>query len=76
MSTFGLIDNINGHNKLPYWKGEPCTNIRGSEGSVFPPRHFTKSDIIHVYDKDICRILPLKYRSSETKGGKLNHPLL
>lgn len=38
-------------------------------GSFFPPRDYTKSDIVHVYDKDLCRILPLQYRHDEVKDG-------
>lgn len=38
-------------------------------GSFFPPREYTKSDIVHVYDKDLCRILPLQYRGDVVKYG-------
>lgn len=67
---FGLMDKLNGLDNLPYWPDKPCSNMRGSEGSFFPPRHFTNQDVVHLYDKDICRILPLKYRRTETKNGK------
>lgn len=69
MDKFGLINNVNGLDKLPFWADEPCSNIQGSEGSFFPPRYFTKKDIVHLYDKDVCRILPLRYRGTETKDG-------
>ncbi|CAD0206846.1 unnamed protein product [Chrysodeixis includens] len=40
-----------------------------SEGSFFPPRSVTKADIIHIYDKDLCRILPMQYREDVYKDG-------
>ena len=70
MRDFGLVDKLNGMDRLPYWSEPPCNYIRASEGSFFPPRYFTKQDLIHLYDKDICRILPLTYRKSEMKHGK------
>lgn len=44
-----------------------------SEGSFFPPRSLTKSDTVHIYDKDLCRILPLQYQKDVYKDGKLIH---
>ncbi|XP_063632605.1 scavenger receptor class B member 1 isoform X2 [Cydia splendana] len=69
MSRFGYLDKINGLDHLPHWKESPCNDIRASEGSFFPPRAVTKSDLVHVYDKDICRILPLQYRRDVYKDG-------
>ena len=69
MQKFGYLDRLNGMDSLPYWKGEPCTNITASEGSFFPPRSVTKADIVYVYDKDLCRILPLKYSKPVVKDG-------
>ncbi|XP_063545527.1 scavenger receptor class B member 1 [Cydia strobilella] len=69
MSRFGYLDKINGLDHLPHWKDSPCNDIRASEGSFFPPRAVTKSDLVHVYDKDICRILPLQYRRDVYKDG-------
>ncbi|KAK4878226.1 hypothetical protein RN001_010732 [Aquatica leii] len=69
MDKFGLLDKLNGKNELPYWSERPCTDIAASEGSFFPPRDVTKSDIVHIYDKDLCRILPLQYRRPAMKQG-------
>ncbi|KAL0281623.1 UNVERIFIED_CONTAM: hypothetical protein PYX00_002556 [Menopon gallinae] len=69
MTEFGLINRINGLDHLSYWKDSPCNSIKASEGSFFPPRKYTKSDIVHVYDKDLCRILPLRYRRDVFKHG-------
>ncbi|XP_060808892.1 scavenger receptor class B member 1 isoform X1 [Amyelois transitella] len=67
MKRFGYLDKINGADHLPHWKDRPCNNIRASEGSFFPPRSVTKEDIVHIYDKDLCRILPLQYRGDVYK---------
>ncbi|KAJ8706402.1 hypothetical protein PYW08_011028 [Mythimna loreyi] len=69
LDRFGYMDKINGLDHLPHWKDRPCNDIRASEGSFFPPRSVTKSDIVHVYDKDLCRILPLQYREDVYKDG-------
>lgn len=69
MDKFGYLDQLNGMNQLPFWDTEPCTNISASEGSFFPPREFTKSDMRYVYDKDLCRIIPLEYIRTVYKDG-------
>ncbi|XP_016915268.2 scavenger receptor class B member 1 [Apis cerana] len=66
---FGLINRLNGMDRLPYWPNAPCNSIRASEGSFFPPRDKTGADIVHIWDKDLCRTLPLKYHGSTEKSG-------
>ncbi|VVC36119.1 CD36 family [Cinara cedri] len=68
MENFGLLDRVNGMSELPFWKGS-CNSIKASEGSFFPPREFTKSDLVHVYDKDLCRVWALRYRKDIIKDG-------
>jgi scavenger receptor class B, member 1 len=61
MNEFGLYDRLNGRTELPQWKNSPCNKIRhASEGSLFPPKAVTKSDLLYVYDKDLCRAIPLR----------------
>ncbi|XP_022218031.2 lysosome membrane protein 2 [Drosophila obscura] len=69
MDQFGYIDSLNGINHLPHWNEEPCTSVAGSEGSFFPPRDITKSEMVYIYDKDLCRIIPLKYDQTLEKDG-------
>ncbi|XP_014210895.1 scavenger receptor class B member 1 isoform X2 [Copidosoma floridanum] len=69
MKEFGLLNRLNGMDKLPYWPDAPCNSIRASEGSFFPPRDRTGEDIVNVWDKDLCRVLPLKYRGPAEKTG-------
>lgn len=43
--------------------------MNGTDGSIFPP-HITEDRTLHIYDKDLCRLLPLVYEKTvETKGG-------
>lgn len=76
MEKFGYLDQLNGMNQLPFWDSEPCTNITASEGSFFPPREYTNDDMRYVYDKDLCRIIPLEFRSTVYKDGKFTLLLL
>lgn len=69
MEEFGYMDKLNGLDHFPYWPDSPCNNIRASEGSFFPPRKYTHSDIVNIYDKDICRIIPLQFRGMTSKNG-------
>lgn len=69
MEEFGYMDKLNGLDHLPYWPDSPCNNIRASEGSFFPPRKYTHSDVVHMYDKDLCRIIPLHFRGMTSKNG-------
>lgn len=69
MEKFGYLDQLNGKNKLPFWSDEPCTNISASEGSFFPPREYTDTEMRYVYDKDLCRIIPLEFQGSVYKDG-------
>lgn len=70
MDKFGYLDHLNGMNQLPFWDSEPCTNITASEGSFFPPREYTETDMRYVYDKDLCRIIPLEYKRTVYKDGR------
>ena len=38
-------------------------------GSFFPPRDTTGEDIVHIWDKDLCRVVPMKYRGPSDKDG-------
>jgi len=36
---------------------------------LFPPREYTKEDVVGIYDKDLCRVLPLQWREMVDKDG-------
>lgn len=60
ITLYGLINNVNGMGQLAHYTTDECNSIRGSDGSIFPP-HITKNTTLHVFDKDLCRMLPLKF---------------
>lgn len=70
MTNFGYISKLNGLNYITAWKGTSCASINGSEGSFFPPRDITKLNSVHVYDKDLCRVIPLVYQETSKKDGR------
>lgn len=56
---FAALDKFNGRTHLPHWTSEPCNRLTGgSDGSLFPPR-IQRDTVLHVFDKDMCRQLPL-----------------
>ncbi|KAJ8885847.1 hypothetical protein PR048_012053 [Dryococelus australis] len=59
ITKYGIIHTFNGNTQLPHWKTERCNRIDGSDGSIFPP-HITKDTTLYVYEKDLCRKLPLR----------------
>lgn len=58
ITKFGLIDKYNGKSHLTHYTNDKCNSLMGSDGSIFPP-HITKESKIYLYDKDLCRLLPL-----------------
>ncbi|EFA05670.1 scavenger receptor class B member 1 isoform X1 [Tribolium castaneum] len=67
ITKYGLIDKFNGQSHLTHYTSDKCNSLMGSDGSIFPP-HLTKNSTIYVYDKDLCRILPLVYEKT-VKGS-------
>ncbi|XP_044738867.1 scavenger receptor class B member 1 isoform X2 [Chrysoperla carnea] len=73
ITKFGLIDTYNGNTHLPHWRTDACNALNGSDGSLFPP-HMTKDTTLYIYDKDLCRLLPLKYlKTVNTKDDVLGY---
>ncbi|XP_025836742.1 lysosome membrane protein 2 [Agrilus planipennis] len=63
ITKYGLIDKYNGKSHLPHWLSDKCNTLLGSDGSIFPPS-ITKNTTLKIYDKDLCRLLPLVYEKS------------
>lgn len=56
---FASLDKFNGRTHMQHWTTSECNRMSGgSDGSLFPP-HITKNTTLHVFDKDMCRKLPL-----------------
>ncbi|XP_018567458.1 scavenger receptor class B member 1 isoform X2 [Anoplophora glabripennis] len=60
ITKYGLIDKWNGKSNLSHYTTDQCNSVEGSDGSIFPP-HMTKNTTIHIFDKDLCRRLPLVF---------------
>ncbi len=41
---------------------------RGTDGSIFHPG-VTKSDVLHVFNRDLCRSLPLVFQEEVEMNG-------
>jgi len=46
MKEFGLLNRLNGMDKLPYWSDAPCNSIRASEGWCYT---FNRQDDLETY---------------------------
>ncbi|KAL1117907.1 hypothetical protein AAG570_004220, partial [Ranatra chinensis] len=71
MSRYGYIDKFNGLSHLPHWKTEKCNRMAGSDGSIFPP-HITHNTTLYVFDKDMCRLLPLRFKEEVKAPGDVH----
>uniref|UniRef100_A0A1B0CTE9 Scavenger receptor class B member 1 n=2 Tax=Lutzomyia longipalpis TaxID=7200 RepID=A0A1B0CTE9_LUTLO len=60
ITKYGIIDKYNGYSHLPHWSEERCNRLNGSDGSIFPP-HISKNTTLYVYEKDLCRLMPLSF---------------
>ncbi|KAJ8916553.1 hypothetical protein NQ315_000195 [Exocentrus adspersus] len=60
ITKYGLIDRWNGKSNLSHYTTDECNSFEASDGSIFPP-HMTKNTTIHIFDKDLCRRLPLVF---------------
>lgn len=68
ITKYGLLDKWNGKDGLGHWTTPECDSISGSDGSIFPP-HITKQTVLKVFDKDLCRTLPLVFKEEVTTAG-------
>lgn len=60
ITQYGIIDKYNGRSHMTNWLREDCNRLNGSDGSIFPP-HIQKDTTLYVYEKDLCRLLPLNF---------------
>ncbi|KAK4878126.1 hypothetical protein RN001_010632 [Aquatica leii] len=70
ITRFGLIDTFNGETHLPHWLNEQCNSLSASDGSIFPPS-ITHNSTLYIYDKDLCRRLPLKFQKEVTREDRV-----
>ena len=69
VSNLGSIISFNNKTVLTTWANgsaeAECNAIHGTDGSVFPP-FVTKDHTFHIFQKDMCRALPIQYSVSGT----------
>jgi hypothetical protein len=70
ITQYGIIEKYNGRTHLPHYTEERCNRLNGTDGSIFPP-HITQDTILHIYDKDLCRLLPLSFEKEVCFPGIL-----
>ncbi|XP_076754622.1 epithelial membrane protein [Xylocopa sonorina] len=68
IGKYGILEKWNGKSSLGHWTSPECDSIAGSDGSIFPPR-ITKETVLKVFDKDLCRALPLVFKEEVTTAG-------
>lgn len=69
ITKYGMLEKWNGKGNLGHWKTPECDSVMGTDGSIFPP-HITKNTVLKVFDKDLCRALPLVFQKEViTSGG-------
>ncbi|KAL7288548.1 hypothetical protein TKK_0017290 [Trichogramma kaykai] len=68
ITHYGLLDNWNGKNFFGHWNSPQCDTVMGSDGSIFPPQ-ITKNTVLKIFDKDLCRVLPLVYKHEVTTAA-------
>ena len=76
VSKLGTIVTFNNKTTEDIWfkseedDGSECNSIKGSDGSLFPP-FVTKNQTFYIYNKEMCRSLPLQFSVSreERRGG-------
>lgn len=69
MSRLGQITNFNGADDQGVWGSAECNRIEGSDGSQFPPPHVSPQARLYVYNRDMCRRLPLVFKDyTEAQG--------
>jgi len=70
----GSIVNYDNKTKLSTWyddreaEDRSCNRIHGTDGSIFPP-HVKKSQVFHIFNKDMCRSLPIEYEETVKHFG-------
>ncbi|XP_031330214.1 scavenger receptor class B member 1 isoform X1 [Photinus pyralis] len=69
ITKFGLINKWNGMSHYSHWLTDECNSLLASDGSIFPPG-ITPNTTLYIFDKDLCRRLPLKFQKEvERKDG-------
>lgn len=62
INQLGLVRKLNDQDKLHHWSTDDCNTITGSDGSIFPPKTIRARKPVSIYQKDMCRRLPMVFQ--------------
>ncbi|KAK7007733.1 putative cd36, partial [Halocaridina rubra] len=60
MSKYTTIVSFNHMEKLKYWNTDECNEIKGTDGSSFPPP-VADSTVLYMFNDNLCRSVPLTF---------------
>ncbi|XP_071522342.1 uncharacterized protein [Panulirus ornatus] len=58
----------NGRQRLDFWSGDFCNEIRGTDANGFAPG-VTKNDKLYIFNGQLCRAIPLVYNETVMQSG-------
>lgn len=68
LRDLGRVIEFNEEPELDVWDGDECNELRGTEGSIFPP-FGEKEDAVWAFEAGICRSMSTVYEGKSTYGG-------
>lgn len=68
LQDIGRVIEFNEEPELDVWDGDECNELRGTEGSIFPPFH-DKEEPIWAFEAGICRSMGSVYEGKSKYGG-------
>ncbi|XP_067206521.1 sensory neuron membrane protein 1-like isoform X2 [Linepithema humile] len=69
----GRMVSIGNLSKLSVWPGDPCNDLQGTDGTIFPP-FLKKEKEVWAYFPDLCRSMGAYYvRPGKEQGFKTLH---
>lgn len=58
----------NGRQRLDFWSGDKCNEIRGTDANGFAPG-VTKDDRLYIFNGQLCRAIPLVFNDTVMQSG-------
>ncbi|XP_042228429.1 lysosome membrane protein 2-like [Homarus americanus] len=70
MTKYTTIDTFNREQELSFWKTDECNQIKGTDGSSFPPG-VTEDTVLYMFNENLCRSIPLTFWHDIEEDGIL-----
>ncbi|XP_046979309.1 lysosome membrane protein 2-like [Schistocerca americana] len=61
MKQLGIIVSVDGEPRLRAWGDTECSRVDGTDGSMFPPHLVEQHAPLYLFNKELCRRLPLEF---------------